>query len=138
MRIAAELVAVIVVACSVLFIRSGLREWRGGGTPVSRRYGLLVDDASRAAWDRAGLVIGLGFAFMAVMLADFGLINPRHPIRAELLIAAAAGAGMVLCIGLFWTIGSFNWPKFLVPPRHRDEPGALAFQRHRREGRHAR
>lgn len=138
MRIAAGLVAIIIAACSIPFIRSGLREWRGSGTPISRRYGLLVDRATRAAWDRGGLIIGLGLGFMAIMMADFCAINSRHPLRAELLVFAVAATGMILCVGLFWSIGSFNRPKFLVPPQHRDEPGAFAAQRRRRNGQHAR
>lgn len=140
MRIAFELIAVLPAAFAVRVIRSGWREWRhaGGSTPLSRRYGLLVDQDTRAGWDRSGLIIGLGFAFMAIMLADFGMINLRHAIKAEALVFAAAAAGMIVCFALYLSILSFNRPKFLVPPQHRSEPGAFAAQRRRAGGRHAR
>lgn len=140
MRVAAGLCAVLVAVFGVPFIRSGWREWRhaGGSTPLSQRYGLLVDKQTRAAMDRSGLIMGLAFAFMAIMLADFAIINFQHPIKAEALAIAAAVAGMTVCWALYFLILMLNRPKFLVPPQHRSEPEALFAQRRRREGRHAR
>lgn len=41
-------------------------------------------------------------------------------------------AGFIVCGGVYGLITSFNRPKFLVPPQHRGEPGAIAGRRRRR------
>ena len=137
MRVAAGLTAVLLAAFAVPVIRSGVREWRNVGIPLSRRYGLLVDEQTRAGWDRSGLIIGLGFAFMAIMLAGFAITNLQHVSKPDALVLAAAAAGMIVCFALQFSILVLNRPKFLVPPQHRSEPGALFAHRRRRGGRHA-
>jgi hypothetical protein len=137
-RILYGLLAVACVAVAVRFIWAGLQEWRGGGGRPLSRDGFLVDEQTRAGWDRSGLIMGLVAVFIAVMLADAGIINFNDPVRAEVLVFAAAVVGLVICVGLYSTILFFNRPKFLVPPRHRGELGAFAAQRRQREGRHAR
>ena len=75
---------------------------------------------------------------MAVMLADFAVMDLRNVNGVEALVFALAAVGMFICFWLVFFIISFNRPKFLVPSRHRGELGAFAAQRRRREGRHAR
>lgn len=138
MRIVYGLLAVVCAALAVRFIWAGLQEWRGGGGRPLSQAGGLVGEQTRAAWDRSGLIMGLMAVFMAVMLAGGGIINFNDPVRAEVLVFAAAVVGLIICAGLYSSILFFNRPKFLVPPRHRGEMGAFAAQRRQREGRHVR
>ena len=82
--------------------------------------------------------MGLMAVCMAIMLADFAFINFKSPAKGEVLVAAAAVVGLVICAEFYSSILFFNRPKFLVPPRHRGELGAFAAQRRQRAGRHAR
>jgi uncharacterized membrane protein YphA (DoxX/SURF4 family) len=49
-RVAAGLVALLLVVFAVPLIRSGLQEWRcaSGARPISQRFGMLVDEETRA------------------------------------------------------------------------------------------
>jgi hypothetical protein len=137
-RIVYALLALVPAALAVRFMRAGLREWRGGGGKPLSQAGLLVDEQTRAGWDRSGLIMGLMCAFLAIMLADGAVLNFNDPVRAEALVFGASALGLIVSAGLYFTILTFNRPKFLVPPRRRDEPGAFAAQRQQREGRHVR
>ena len=113
---------------AVLLIRSGIREWRHDGAHqvISRRFGVLVDEKLAAGYDRSALIIGLGFAFVAVMMIDVLVSNLKDPVEVESLIFMIATAGFIACAASSFVIIGFNRPKFLVPPCHRGEMGAFA------------
>lgn len=137
MQVVSGILALVPATLAVAFIRGGLREWRGGtGTPLSQRFGFLLDRGSRAALDRSGVVTGLLFAFFALLLADLAIVNFQHPVKAEAFVLLVAILGMLICAVLHVVILTFNQPKFLIPPRRRDEPGAFGARRRWREGRH--
>jgi hypothetical protein len=134
--VADVLVALILASTSWYVIRVAVRAWRGAGTPLSKRSATsLMDPDFRAGLDRGGLVFGLAWGFMALMLGGFVLASAFHA-ESRVVGGALSGAAvaMVACIGLGCSIVEFNRPKFLVPPRHRSEPGALAARRLRRQG----
>jgi hypothetical protein len=127
--------ATISVLLAVALIRIGLRQWRNEGRPLSYWFRSGPMDAeSRAGYDRGGLVLGIMVAFFAIVLGEGAIIGaPRHgQAVAWIVIGTAAVAGLVICVGLFTSIMYFNWPRFLVPPHLRDQPGAIAGRRHRR------
>jgi hypothetical protein len=129
MPVAEVVVSLILAWVSWYFIAASVRTWRGAGTPLSQRSATtLLDPEARAGVDRGGLVFGLGFGFLAVFLAGFALAKGLHaPAHSRIVGGAlsAAAVGMIICVGLGCTIVEFNWPKFLVPPRLRGEPGGL-------------
>lgn len=137
MRIASVVVAVVVAWLAVLLIKGGLREWRNAvAAPLSQRFGSLADEQTRAGYDRSGVILGLACVFMAIMLIGFAIINLKHPAQVEAIIEAVSAVGMIICFGLTFLIITFNKPKLLVPPRHREEPGVFGAQRRRRKGQH--
>ena len=125
------IVAVVVAAAAVLLIRYGLREWRNDDChrPPSRRFGLLVDERVAVGYDRSALLIGIGCGFIAIMMADVLTANLNDPSRAVSIIFAVASAGFILCAALSFLVIAFNRPRFLVPRRHRSEPGAFGHAR---------
>jgi hypothetical protein len=125
------IVAVVVAAAAVLLIRSGLREWRNDDRhrPLSRRFGLLVDERVAAGYVRSMLLIGIGCGFIAIMMADVLTANLNDPGKAVSLIFAVASAGFILCAALSFLVIAFNRPRFLVPRRRRSEPGAFGHAR---------
>jgi hypothetical protein len=65
-------------------------------------------------------VIGAWF----LILATFGIVLSNRKIIDE-SVPVWLGLGFFLFGVLAITIALFNWPKFLVPPSLRDEPGAV-------------
>ncbi|HXW45600.1 MAG TPA: hypothetical protein VEL03_12480 [Streptosporangiaceae bacterium] len=131
MRVAYWLVAAILAWTSWYAIRVSVRAWRGEGVPWSqRRSTALMDPDLRAGMDRGGLAFGLAWGFMAVFLAGFALALSLHA-RGRIVggVLSAAAVAMIVFIGFGCSIVEFNRPKFLVPPRHRDEPGAFTARR---------
>ncbi len=140
MLVADGLVAALLATLSVYFIRAGLQEWRGIGTPLSQRSATyLMDPGTKAGLDRGGLIFGFGLAFMALMVACIGTaLQFHHPSHETKLIVGTVctvpAVAMTACIALGCSIIGFNWPKSLVPPQHRGEPGALMGRRRGRAG----
>lgn len=131
MRFAEGACAVVLMALSYGFIRTGVRLWRSKGDGrLPRNYSLLIDDRTRAGYERAALVIGVGFLSMALMLAGVAMVNPRSASGVEKYLLAAPAAVMVLCFLLAWSIITLNVPRFLVPPGRRGEAGVFG-RRHR-------
>jgi hypothetical protein len=97
--------------------------------PLSRRFGLLVDERVAADYDRSALLIGIGCGFIAIMMADALTANLNDPGKAVSIIFAVASAGFILCAALSFLVIAFNRPRFRVPRRRRSEPGALAHAR---------
>ena len=65
----------------------------------------------------------IGYWVMELIAGQGADRYDSHPARlAAGLTAAWFGIGWVLLL----TIMFFNWPRFLVPPGQRDEPGAVA------------
>ncbi len=128
-------VVALVAAVSVYCIKAGVGEWRGTGMPMSRRSATsLMGPGTRAGMDRGSLIFGLGFAFLALMVAGVGTAmqfhHPSHETRLIVgTILAVPAVAMIVCIALGCSIIGFNWPKLLVPPQHRDAPGALRRRR---------
>jgi Na+/citrate or Na+/malate symporter len=87
---------------------------------------MLVDEKIAAGYDRSAMIIGLGCAFIMVMMIDVLVTNLNDPIEAESLIFVLATVGIIVCAALSFAIIGFNRPKFLVPPCHRGEMGAFA------------
>ena len=125
------IVAAVFAAAAVLLIRSGLLEWRNDEChqPLSRRFGLLVDERVAAGYDRSALLIGIGCGFIAIIMADVFTANLNDPGKAVSLIFEVATAGFILCAALSFLVVAFNRPRFLVPRRRRFEPGALTHAR---------
>jgi uncharacterized membrane protein (DUF485 family) len=121
------LVAGLFFIAAALFIRSGLRDWRGTGNPppLSPRFGLLLDKRFAADLGRSMLIVGLGFGFIAMMMADVLVTDLQTPSTAESVIFAVAVAGMIMSFLLALSVIGFNRPKFLVPPGRRAERGAF-------------
>jgi hypothetical protein len=138
MSILDAILAIIVAAVAVSFIRPGIMKWRNAGTPLSQwSVTAFMDRDTRAGMDRGGLIVGLGLAFFAVMLAAGAFALPHPDKGAQLVagvVALAALFAMAGCIAVALSIIHFNRPKFLVPPQHRGELGALASRRRRRKG----
>jgi hypothetical protein len=88
--------AAVFAAAAALLIRSGLREWRNIDChwPLSRRFGLLVDERVAADYDRSALLIGIGCGFIAIMMADALTANLNDPGKAVSIIFAVASAGL--------------------------------------------
>jgi hypothetical protein len=133
----ADWVVAAVLAWSAWWaIAAAMRTWRGIGTPLSRRQATaLMDPDMRAGFDRGVLAFGLGWGFLAVFIAGIALassLNAHGRIVGGTL--SAAGLAAIVFIGLGCSIIEFNWPKFLVPPRHRGDPGIVAARRSRRRG----
>ncbi len=126
------LVAAMVAGVAILFVRYGLREWRNDDShePLSRRFGLLLDERVAAGYDHCALLIGAGCGFIAIMMVDVLTANLNDPSKAVSIIFALASVGIILSAALSFLIIAFNQPKFLVPPRHRSELGAVTRSRH--------
>lgn len=144
-RVLAGAATVLAALTARWLISAGIREWRNaGGRPVSDqlRFGSM-DAEMRASFDRGGLFLGLSCAFLALEtsamtvggdgLADGSGTSGQAAWDMVLLALMGVGLlGFLGCAGLFGLIRYFNWPKFLVPPRHRGDLGAIAGRRYRR------
>lgn len=136
MWLVAGILALILEALAVVVVRSSWREWRKqGGPPDSEWLGRFKDRAGRSKLDRGGLVLGFNVACMGVIIGVGGVIDWNQPNTAMAWAFVAALTGFFPSIALYWLIVSFNRPKFLVPPRHRNEPGVFgtAWRRWREE-----
>jgi len=124
------------------------RQWTGRPVrrPLSRVMAVQAlhgyryrDTEGRLAYDRAGLAFGFSFLFLAVCVATLGVffaLNPAEGSGTSAVLGAVLGCsllGLMLSAVLFGSIKYFNWPKMLVPPPLRGEPGAVAGRRQRRE-----
>ncbi len=102
----------------------GLIWWPFG--EVTRRGAVRGFVAMDLAWF-AGVL-----SFWAMQLSVHLTGSASHAWRVVALVFLACfGIGFVL----FLTVMFFNWPKFIVPPPQRDQPGAVA---ECRDGRRAR
>jgi len=119
-----------------------VRHWTGRqpGRPISTwmRSARSLDTEARRAYDRGGLAFGVALLFFAIMIAEVGIFGPHlaqgHSDSAPVgAIAGISFLGFLLFMGLFVIIKYFNWPKMLVPPPLRGEPGVIAGRRERRE-----
>jgi hypothetical protein len=68
-------------------------------------------------------VWGIVFGYWVVLLSPG---RPGHLSPATTALGAFAIAWSVGCGVLLLTVMYFNWPKFVVPPSQRSEPGAIA------------
>jgi hypothetical protein len=81
-----------------------------------------------AAW---GIVI----AYWITMLSSH---SPGHESRGVLVAVVAAVIWFGIGLLLLLTVMFFNQPKLVVPPRQRDEPGAIAEWRAASRGKRSR
>jgi hypothetical protein len=130
--------AVIAGFCTVWFISTGVRQWRGHGRPLSywMRTG-LTDAQAKAGYDRGTLVLGATTACFTVLLggsAIFGVPGKSTP-AAGIAVYCVAIAGILVTVVLFGSIFYYNRPRSLVPPRLRGQPGALEGRRQERAAR---
>ena len=124
--------ATITALCAVWFLRSGIQQWHGKGRPVSAwLQNGLMDNQTRAGYDRGSVVLGVMSACFTVLLGGAAVAGlPRHgaPV-AEIAVLVVAIAGILITASAFLSIMWFNQPKFLVPPHVRCQPGSLAGRR---------
>lgn len=141
MRVASGAGAVLLAWLAVWLIRAGRREWRDtGDEPLSHRLrsSQMDDDESLAGRDRGAIVLGLSFAGLGLAFAVLALtgndLGQNTPLRFMwgLLVLLGFG-GFVVCLVLYELILYFSRPRFLVPPQHRNAPGAIASRRRKRE-----
>lgn len=143
MRIASGAAAVLLAWLALRLIKAGVREWRDTGhEPLSHqmRSMAMMDDESLAGRDRGAIIMGLSFAFWSAPFAVVALagndLGQNTPLRLMWAFIAVLGfAGFLICVALYELILNFNRPKFLVPPKHRHEPGAIAGRRRRKHDR---
>lgn len=84
--------------------------------------GFVWSDAVWAGWVRAALVSCCGG--LAMIIAGWTLVlgSPSTVTKAIVIVFFL---GMFMALGLAMLIVLFNWPKLLVPPHLRGEPGVL-------------
>jgi hypothetical protein len=124
--------AAVTVLCAGCFLRSGIQQWNGKGRPVSRWLGNgLMDDQTRAGYDRGSVVLGVMSACFTVLFGGAAVAGlPRQgAATAEIVVFVMAIAGILITVVAFLGIMWFNHPKFLVPPHLRGQPGSLAGRR---------
>lgn len=143
MQVASGAGAVLLIWLAVWLIRAGVREWRDiGPEPLSQRMRFMptMDDEALVGRDRGSIIMGLCFAPWSVPFAVVALTGNDLGQNTSLklmwaFIAVLGFAVFLICMALYVLILNFNRPKFLVPPQHRHEPGAIAGRRRKREGR---
>jgi hypothetical protein len=138
MRVGFGVVAAITALCAVAFIRTSVRQWHNKGRPLSywMRNGVF-DAQAMAAYDRGGLVLGITCVCFTILLGGAAIAGPpqKNAPAAEIAVYGVAIAGIVVTVALFLSIYHFNRPRFLVPPRLRDQPGATEGRRRDRAAR---
>ncbi len=81
---------------------------------------------------RRGVIRGLApltFAVWGIVLGYWVALAPSRPGPLSPATRAVVGLAIAwfgVCCVLLVTVIYFNWPKFVVPPTQRTEPGAIA------------
>jgi len=88
---------------------------------------------------RRGLIRGFGpvaiawcGAVIGFWVAELNGGQGPHPSHVAKLAAVLTVVWVFVGLGLVLTIMFFNWPKIIVPPPHRAEPGAVSEWRTKR------
>lgn len=136
MPVAIGLFGVFLWVMASILARWAVQTWRGQGRPVSTqmRRSSFRDEESLAGTDRTVLVMSVMFASMgtASVCTAIGGVHFTHR-NPWLWIGGVAVFVFLACTPIYASIVNFNRPKFLVPPPLRDELGARAGRRQRKQ-----
>ena len=100
--------------------------WRGNVSIIDRvRPWWPYGAALLRGWQRA-LAVGVGAFAFGVAAAVCGILNASYGSNAVERLIGVLAIVMVTLVLLMLVVMLFNRPKFMVPPRFRDQRGALS------------
>jgi len=119
-----ELVAGVVIAVGVVLATLQLpKVWRAEACAQIPAWWLWGSAAYRGFVRAVPVGIVSGWPFLLILPWAFGLITSKSTASTIGLLTAASmtiiGFGLMVCVALF------NWPRQLVPPKLRAQPGML-------------
>lgn len=131
-------VASIAIAVLFYYVRPAGQIWRGDTSQVPP-FHYYVLEVSLRTYPTFLLCVGaltLGFTLGGIAVALGGITGagwPKHLLLAGLIMLLAS----VVLLPLNWFVEATGWPKFLVPPPYRGQPGSFAAARRRRQRKRA-
>lgn len=102
-----------------------LRLWRNDSSEITSTSRPSTVPALERAFRRAQPLMTIALSFVALAIAAAIIFPGSEYVWLQIMLIS----GIVVCELPAILIMLFNWPKVLVPPHLRDEPGLLTVRR---------